>query len=227
MNYFEENIKKKLLTIGFSNHNIVIDAACGTGEWSSILAATNRTVIAYDISKESINTAIKNYSSIKNLSFINASMSSSPIKKQTADAILCSGALMYVNPLATLKAFNKELNTKGIVYLSINGLGWILNCFFIRGIKNKDISKVNMAIRIVFDTLIRRIINPRHKVISTVFTFSDIKKLAEKSGFKVLHIGFEGTYLNPDSKKYQPIDKKTFLGITEAFEVVLQKHPDE
>ena len=223
MNNFEENIKEKLLTIGFCNKNIVIDAACGTGEWSSILSVLNKKVIAYDISKQSIKTALKNFSKIDNLSYLVASMSASPVKKQTADAILCSGALMYVNPLATLKAFYNELNSNGIIYLSINGLGWILNCFFIRGIKNKDISKINMAIRIVFDTFIRRIINPHHKVISTVFTFSDIKNLAEKSGFKVLHVGYEGTYLNPNSKKYQPIDKKTFLGITEAFEVVLQK----
>lgn len=223
MNNFEENIKKKLLSIGFSNHNIVVDAACGNGEWSSILSGSNKKVIAYDISKESLKTAIKNYSSIKNLYFLNASMSSSPVKKKTADAILCSGALMYVNPIATLKAFYNELNTNGIIYLSVNGLGWILNCFFIRGIKNKDISKINMALRIVYDTLIRRLINKKHKVISTVFTFSDMKNLAEISGFKILHIGYEGSYLNPESKNYHPIDKKTFLGITEAFEVVLQK----
>ncbi|MDP2365842.1 MAG: class I SAM-dependent methyltransferase [Ignavibacteria bacterium] len=223
MGTFEENLKNKLTTIGFKNHNLVIDAACGTGEWSGVLSTINKKVIGYDSSIGAIKTAQKNFSQINNINFAIASLTYSPIRYQKADAIICADSLMFVNPITTLNSFYNELNENGIVYLSVNGPGWILNCIFNRGIKNQDVSKINMGVKIIFDTLIRRFINPNYKVTNTVYTLSDLTKLASKIGFKILYAGYEGTYLNPEFKFYQPLFKKSFWGITQSIEIILKK----
>lgn len=223
MNSFEENLEKKLTAIGFTNHNFIIDAACGTGEWSNILSKLNNYVFAYDNSNESIKIAKNNFSATKNLNFVVASLLDSPVKKNKADAIICADSLMFANPILVFNSFRNQLKNGGVVYLSVNGFGWILNCIFNRGIKKFEVSKINMGLRIISDTFIRRFINENYKVTNTVYSLFDLKKIASNTGFEVLYVGYEGTYLNQDYKNYQPLFNKTYFGITQSIEVVLRK----
>jgi ubiquinone/menaquinone biosynthesis C-methylase UbiE len=223
MNNFEENLNIKLKTIGFTGHNLVIDAACGSGDWSKVLSSSNSKVIGYDFSKELIFEAQSKISNILNLSFVAASLISSPIKINTADAILCADSLVFVNPIAALNAFYYQLKYGGLVYISVNSFGWILNCIFFRGIKGKDISKIKMGIRIIYETFMRRIFYPNFAVTNNVYTIRELKKLAKKAGFEIIYTGYEGTYLNQEYKNYQPQFKKTYWGIPMSLEIILKK----
>ena len=219
----EINLLSKLKTIGFKDFDVVIDAACGTGNWSYILSLLNKEVIGYDSLKNSILEAKKNFGNISNLKFINADLITSPIKNNKANLIVCADSLMFANPIVVLNSFYKELKENGLVYISVNGSGWILNCLFNRGMKNRDFSKINMGIKIIFDTLIRRLFYPKFAVTNTVYTINNLKRIASQTGFKVIHADYEGTYLNPSNKFYQPLFDKKFWGFSQSLEIVLKK----
>lgn len=219
----ETNIENKLKTIGFKNFNLVIDAACGSGNWGSSLSRLNNNVLGYDSYKESIIEANRKHSNISNLYFAIANLVNPPIKNDAADAIVCADSLMFANPILVLNSFNKQLKKNGLVYISVNGLGWILNCFLVRGIKNRDFSKINMSVRIIFDTIIRKYFDSKFPVKNTVYTLKELKYLALETGFEVVHADFEGTYLNSENKHYQPLFERKFLGITQSLEIILRK----
>lgn len=219
----ESNLKQKLKCTGFSGFNLVIDAACGSGNWSYILSGLNKHVIGFDNSAELIKAARKNYSDVLNLNFICASLADQPFKNLHADAIICADSLMFANPVISLNNFHNILKKDGLVYISVNSIGWILNVIINRGIKRMDRSKINMGIRIILDTLIRRLFNSAYKIQSTVYTINDLKKIAERSGFEVVYAGYEGTYKNPAGNNYKALFDKTFLGIPQSLEFILKK----
>lgn len=219
----ETNLKQKLKYTGFSGLNLVIDAACGSGSWSYILSGLNKDVIGFDNSAELIKAARKNYSDILNLNFICASLVDQPIKNLHADAIICADSLMFANPISSLNNFHNILKKDGLVYISVNSTGWIFNVIINRGIKGMDRSKINMGVRIILDTLIRRLFNPNYKIQSTVYTIKDMKKIAERTGFEVVYTGYEGTYNNPAGKNYKALFDKTYLGIPQSLEFILKK----
>lgn len=220
----ELNIKEKLVHIGFSGFDLVIDAACGTGFWANTLTQINKNVIGYDNSIEMIKEAHGRYANITNLNFIAASLLHQPFKDIKADAIICADSLMFVNPISTLNSFHKILKSNGKVYISVNGIGWIFNCIFSRGIKKKDISKINMGLKIMLDTLIRRLFSQTYKVTNTVYTLRDLRKIASITNFKVIYAGYEGTYLNTSLDKYKSLFDKKYFGIPQSLEIVLKKN---
>lgn len=223
MTVLETNLKQKLKYTGFNGLNLVIDAACGSGNWSYILSGLNKHVVGFDNSIEHIKAARKNYSDSLNLNFICASLVNQPIKNLQADAIICADSLMFANPIITLKNFHNILKQNGIVYISVNSIGWIPNVIINRGIKRMDRSKINMGIRIILDTLIRRLFNPNYRIQSTVYTLKDLKKIAERTGFEVVYAGYEGTYNNTAGNNYKALFDKTFLGIPQSLEFILKK----
>ncbi len=218
------NLSAKLRSTGFSGLNLVLDAACGSGNWSYILSGLNKLVIGFDNSADLIKAARKNYSDTLNLYFICANLLNQPFKNLQADAIICADSLMFANPAISLNNFHNILKQNGIVYISVNGIGWILNVIINRGIKMMDRSKINMGFRIILDTLIRRLFYPNYKIQSTVYTLKDMKKIAERTGFEVIYAGYEGTYNNPEGNNYKALFDKTYLGIPQSLEFILKKH---
>lgn len=221
----EEYFTERLKTIGLTGHGLVIDAACGEGDWLPYLASLNNKAIGFDIFQPSILKA-KEY--LKNIPCNNillscADMLYPPVKDNIADAVFCFDSMNYTNPLLTFNKIKPVLKKGGIAYFSVNGFGWALNCIFTRGVAGKDISKINMGFKIIINTILRRIINRHAKVNNSFYTTSDLVKNAKLAGFEVIHAGKEATYKNAGYSNYQPCFDKSYLGFPTSYEIILRK----
>ena len=219
-------LEKRLQILGFAGLTLVIDAACGTGEWTRPLAKLNRTVAAFDIDVAPLQQARRylNTVNVCNAQLIQADMLTTPIKANSADAIFCFDSLMFANPAKALKGFHEILKKGGRVYLVVNGFGWVLYCIFHRGLKQRNYAKVNMGLRMIFDTFLRRIFFKHYPVENTFFTKYDLQNLAEASGFRVLHLGFEGTFKNANFQEYAPCNFPKYFGATCSLEILMGKN---
>ena len=225
-NFSDNYFVNRLSNIGFKNYGLVLDAACGKGDWLPALAKLNKKVHAFDFAKSSLTEAkqLALKKGVTNTKIFSASMLSIPIKNNVFDAVFCFDSLMFVNPVHTLNEFKRILKPKGKVYISVNRPGWILKCFWERGILNRNLSKIFMSLRIIYDTFMRMLINYEIKVENTVYTKTNLERIAKKTGYKIIFIGYEGSYKNLDYEKYPACFEQKYLGIPVSIEAILEKH---
>ncbi|MHA6532779.1 rhamnan synthesis F family protein [Paenibacillus sp. BAC0078] len=89
-------------------HNkVVLDAACGEGYGSDLMASVAERVYGLDISSESIEWARNKYNS-NNLSFINSSIETIPLPDSSVDVVVSFETIEHVNEEIQMK-FMKEV----------------------------------------------------------------------------------------------------------------------
>lgn len=215
----------RLRNIGFTNLEFVIDAACGYGDWLPALSKLNRNVVGFDLYSEAIKGASRKMKDLSagNINLFLQSMYTISFKPSTIDGIFCFDSFFLGNPYRIISEFHRILKTNGKLYLSINGIGWISQTLFYRGIWKRDLSKINMAIRILLDTFIRRYINKNYNLQNTVFTIRDIENISIECGFRIIYSGYEGTYNNENYYLYPPCFNKKYFGLPGSLEIILEK----
>ena len=98
----------------------VLDAACGTGYGTKILAECAEEVIGMDISSETIAYAIKNYKQV-NTRYLIGSVECLPFEDQSFDAIVSFETIEHVNGIiqySFLNEIKRVLKEDGILIMS-------------------------------------------------------------------------------------------------------------
>lgn len=97
------------------NKENVLDFGCGTGNLTKYLAERSLNVVGIDLSKVSINIAIRHFRNIENLSFINSSIEDySSRNNRTFSLVVANMVLMDVTNLENvLKAIRGILKSGG------------------------------------------------------------------------------------------------------------------
>lgn len=75
----------------------VLDAACGAGYGSAILAESAESVVGIDISKETVDYAKEQYKGLKNVQYIEGSIDALPFEDKTFDVIVSFETIEHVN----------------------------------------------------------------------------------------------------------------------------------
>lgn len=215
---------ERLRNMELSGLDLVIDAACGEGDMLPSLSGLNKTVAGFDNFHASAIKAGELILSrqLNNVLVLMSDMLNIAIKENSADGILCFDSFQYVNPYEVFKEFRRILRKGGKVYINTNALGWAFHTLVNRGIRKRDIKKINMGLRILFD-FGALTVNRRHKVVSTFYTEARLKKIARDSGFSVIYTGEEGSYNNEGFKKYPPLFGAKYMGLAHSIEAVLEK----
>ena len=94
-------IRRLLSTLQVDNLLRVIDIAVGTGEASKVFLEMGHQVIGLDISNNMLQEAKKKYPTFYQLKYydINKPLATADITKESADVIICCGAMHYVTNL--------------------------------------------------------------------------------------------------------------------------------
>ena len=195
----------------------VLDVACGTGNHAVLLKKKGFSVIGIDLNKEMLAVARKKTKSIR---FLQGDMRRFKLKKRF-DIILCMFSAMSYNQNyneleKTLKNFYSHLKEKGLLVfdLGIYEERWdlklgvdVIRCQykgadlvrFARSTRQGDYGIINMAY-IMFKDKKFTFGHEKHKMY--IFKALNIKKAAEKVGFKVkLYDAFSGKPWNKKNKK--------------------------
>jgi O-antigen biosynthesis protein len=99
---------------------VVVDAACGEGYGSAILANFARTVYGLDISEDAIREAKEKYNK-ENLSYINSSIATLPFDDESVDVLVSFETIEHVEePIqhAFLKEIKRVIKKDGILIMS-------------------------------------------------------------------------------------------------------------
>lgn len=118
----------RLNAIGFFEHEHVLDAGCGYGQWSLALAEMNRKVSSCDISSLRIDLLSD---LTKNLGVTNVDLKVSgidvmPYPDACFDAVFCYGVIFLTPWRQSLAELTRVLKPGGKLYVNANGLGWYM-----------------------------------------------------------------------------------------------------
>jgi len=114
----------------FVHKKVVLDAGCGSGRGTRILAELAQKVIGIDIDSKAVEAARQN-SKFNNLSFEVMNCSSLSLPTQSVDVVICNALLEYLpDPAAFFDEARRVLKNDGRIVCGTKNL--------VRSLKNKD-----------------------------------------------------------------------------------------
>jgi SAM-dependent methyltransferase len=130
-NYGDGNLDRfraRLLAIGFSGREKVLDLGCGYGQWSIVASEMNQQVLGLDIDPGRISFCkeIASELGVGNLSFEQGDLKSLA-DDEGFDAIFMFSVLPWLPWKEALPMAIKHLAKNGLLYFNANDLGWLLH----------------------------------------------------------------------------------------------------
>lgn len=216
--FYEQRIR----ALGFVGMENILDAACGNGQWSVVLASLNKNICGIDIQADSVGVAsrLSEAHGYANASFQCASMDQLPYPDVHFDAIVCYSAMMYTDYAKTLREFHRVLKPGGRAYVSVDSTGWLLHLLLDKGIRKLSWKNTIMyGKRLVFrfyNQLKGRTKNP-------VITRGYFKKIILNAGFDLVTIGPEGSAAV--DKNFKPVARypRRLYGFETIIDVLIEK----
>ncbi len=179
--------RQRLEHLGFVNHDRILDAACGMGQWSIALSYLNKFVDGIDLSRERLTIA---YEIARNLgrfncSFQYGSIDCLPHGDESFDGILCYGAFMFTNMPKVLLEFHRVLKKGGRIYINANTFGWYAHLMIDRGIKKRNMAMIRLVLKYIGRTIVK-------ETNQIIVTRQRLNRIIYEKGFDILAIGAEG-----------------------------------
>jgi ubiquinone/menaquinone biosynthesis C-methylase UbiE len=150
--------RARLAAIGMAHGEHVLDAACGVGQWSLVLAEGFGRVTGVDLSAGRLATAraLAAEEGRTNGAFVAGELERLPLAADTCDAVFCYGAFMFTDMRRTLHEFYRVLRPGGRVYLNANSTGWCVHLLLDRGLRRANFGLVRAALRMAGRTVLGR-----------------------------------------------------------------------
>ncbi len=145
----------RLSAIGLTEHNHVLDAGCGYGQWSLALSLMNRQVSSCDISHlriDLLRDLVKNLG-VVNLDLRVSGLAALPYPDGCFDAVFCYGVIFLTPWRQSLAELVRVLRPGGTLYVNANGLGWYMFLWKEEHNKADDYDPKAIAARTFSDTL--------------------------------------------------------------------------
>lgn len=213
MNYY----KNRLESLNFTNKKNVLDAGCGFGQWSFVLAHNNTSVTGIDYSDIRIKTAneIRVANQIDNLDFIQGSLEALPFDDETFDAIFSYSVIYHTNHIKSILEMIRVLKKGGILYLNFNGMGWFLHLIVNRGILKLNFENTKKGLLALYNTLMKK--NSIHGI-----SKNEIIKLLQEHDMEILGSGGDGevSFNGEVNKRFY---QKKYFGFDGVVEIIAKK----
>ena len=211
-----EYYARRLDQIGFTGGGRVLDAACGIGQWSMVLAERFKDVVGLDINAGRIGVAgaLAAQHGVANCTFAVGPLEQLSLADASCDAVFCYGAFMFTDMPRTLAEFRRVLRPGGKLYLNANSTGWCAHLLLDRGLRARNLALVRAALQMAMRTL-------RGRTSQIVVRKGWLLRQLAAAGLRVRTIGAEGTVqvaldTVPVPAAYPP----RFYGMTSILEVV-------
>lgn len=212
--------KNRLSNLNLINLDSILDAGCGMGQWSLAMSHLNKNIFGIDVCTQRLFIAnhLAKSTQTKNCHFQYSPIEKTIFESQSMDAIFCYGVLTFTSIPRSIAEFGRLLKKGGLLYINYNALGWYLHTFFQKGLKNKNIKEIKESLKYFYRTLVRK----RYR---RIFTFREISKLLNNSGFTIEQSGCEGSINLINSKQHiEPAYQSTYLGYPLITELICKKN---
>ncbi len=113
-----EHLSRYLFARGFAPSRRVLDLGCGTGYGSAILAESAKSVVAVDISRETIVYARENYTQ-PGINFLVANSTHLPVRSESLDLVVCFEVVEHLSEQGrVLDEISRVLKQDGLLLIS-------------------------------------------------------------------------------------------------------------
>lgn len=142
-----EAYAEQLVRLGFAGNTRVLDAGCGFGQWSLVLANLNEKVVGLDSSSTRTEFLSQLAAAIgqRNIKTAVGALESLPFRNRSFDAIFCFGTVFLTDWTKALDEFARVLAPGGKLFLTFNDIGWYVNCWVNRPNEVSDYSPREVA----------------------------------------------------------------------------------
>ena len=97
----------------------ILEAGCGSGRFTEILAKTNANIISFDYS-DAIEVNFQNNNKYKNISFFQGDIFNLPLKKNSFDKVFCFGVIQHTpDPEEAIKNLIKYVKPNGKIAFDV------------------------------------------------------------------------------------------------------------
>jgi len=209
---------QRLRMLGFEGGRCVLDAACGVGQWSVVLADSFECVVGVDMNSGRLALARELAAAQRPVrcEFLHGTLEELPVADGSCDAVFCYGAFMFTDMPRTLREFRRVLRPGGRLYLNANSFGWCAHLLFDRGLRAGRGDHVRAATRMFGRMLLGR-------TSQIVVRRGWLRRRVEMAGFRIGGIGPEGTVnLAQGVPSAEPAYPNSFYGLTTIVELVAE-----
>jgi ubiquinone/menaquinone biosynthesis C-methylase UbiE len=215
-----EFYRRRIHAIGFVKREAVLDAGCGMGQWSAVLAEANAQVEGIDLNKGRLRVAktLCTETGLINCSFRGSSMEALPYPNACFDLVFCYGAFMFTHMPQALSEFARVLRPNGRLYLNANSYGWYAHLIIDQGLRKRNWPLVRQAA-----AMVRRAYIGGEKCMLVREKW--LKRLLDRKGFDILGLGAEGHVTLDATSHPLPGYPEMFYGMRSIIEVVATRRP--
>ena len=222
-----DKYKKHLDRIGFVGKERILDAGCGFGQWTFAMARSSKHVIGMDVDSErlSVSTQLASINDFKNVEFRQASLEDILDFEETFNAVFCYSVVYLTDYHKVFRNFFRILKKGGNLYICTNGPGWYLYNIIDQPNSSIDFHPRWYGIQTFWNTLIHKRSRFSSSTGARIMTPGSTKRALDKSGFKIVALGTEGTLAIGDGQTLPPAPNydATYMGLVNVFEVIARK----
>lgn len=221
---------KRLEACGFTNHNRVLDAGCGFGQWTLSLAAMNTEVVGLDIFNDRVDFVDDLIASlgVENASVQQGSIESLQFDRHSFDAIYCYGTIFLTRWRESLSELCRVLRPGGTIYLNSNGLGWYKHLWVNEPNKASDYDPRERTAKVFLNTWQYDKGEEIEPGMDILIDPEELKAALGEHGVGNIRVGGEGLLRSPDfiGEAPKPFFQKEYLGDLGVYEVLATKRPE-
>lgn len=216
----------RIEAIGFCNRGRVLDAGCGFGQWSLVLAAVNESVEALEIESDRVEV-VRRFAArlgLSNLRASQGSVCSLPYADQTFDAVFSYGVIYLDDWKQSVAEFARVLRPGGRAYVTACDVGWFLHLW-----KNAPNASPGYDPRqAAADTFVKTVrydrtrdcAGPGQLIVSSQAMSDELRS----HGLSVIAQGGDGTIrLHEDSPRPRAFFRAEYEGHPGCFEMLAEK----
>lgn len=218
----------RLLALGFSGNQQVLDAGCGFGQWTFALSALNQKVMSCDISKTRVDflNDLLHRLQVENTSTTESKLDELPYPNCCFDAIFCYGVIFLTPWKCSLKELYRVLKPGGRLYTNANGVGWYTFLWNEEHNKAEDYDPKSVVAKTLSDTLLYQREGIFVPGMRTVIEPVELTEELDSLGFCNISSGAEGTlHLDSNVAPPEPFFLGQYNGLMGVHEVVAEKPP--
>ena len=216
-----DKYERRLVSLGFPGGKRALDAGCGLGQWSMVLARMCEEACGIDVSPERVSacTAIAEAMGITNSKFSSAHLECLPFPDGHFDRLVCYRVLYLTDYEKSIEEFARVTQSGGLVYISTNGMGRYLYDIVKRPNPAPDFDPRLYGIKTILNTFTgkRTGLSPQNGGVA--MNHGKTRRILERNGFEIVDSGPEGRLL--DGK--EPFLPGRYLSLVSAFDILARK----
>jgi len=216
----------RVKAVDFVGMDNVLDAGCGMGQWSLMMAKVNNHIYSIDNSYSRINVVseLAGYMNVKNISPSVGDVGSlKGFEDCFFDAVFCYSVFNFTNYYNCIREFARVLKPGGRLYATANGLGWYINMIVSEKNKTMHYDPRMESVEIINTSLNLFSSNSKDIEGSTVIPKEHLLKLLMVEGFDNVICQDEGAIQLTEIKPQTFYSNLQNYGMENVYEVVARK----